>query len=289
MDLQGFNALYQQWIDSPGKESLTTELIRKAFAKEKLDAGLDKAHWLDLELATHALKHMPGPKPSKEYILTIAETLKDPANWRPLGSEKNRSPSGIERETVNAIIAADENDTTVLLDGHKLGKVKHQIKFLVENQKKLPEKFVNKLTDMLKNVRDPVDRRKHLITKNQVSTAGNNFLETQKNTLEKVLKTKIGRNFYFSQLKEKDALKKLVKENPGIKDSLKEMVNTKKREQQKESMQQKGIKENKLVQCKHEKSIERESTQKEESQRRDSHQCDLEEAKENTGTDSREW
>ena len=65
-----FDALYEEWINSPDKKGLTTKLLRKEFKKSdgSVQPGQNKAHWLDLELAAYALKHVTGPKPSKEYI-----------------------------------------------------------------------------------------------------------------------------------------------------------------------------------------------------------------------------
>ena len=152
-------------------------LLRKAL-KGSVDIGQNKAHWFDLELAAYALKHTPGPKPSKEYILAIADVLKDKANWRPLGEKKNKY--GIERETVDEILSSADTNKIVYLSPGKLIKVKHQIQFLIDNQDKLPASFVEKMTRIFKKIRDPVDPNKHLISTTQVKNGGVNFLSQKK-------------------------------------------------------------------------------------------------------------
>jgi hypothetical protein len=174
-----FDALYEEWITSPDKKGLTTKLLRKEFKKSdgSVQPGQNKAHWLDLELAAYALKHVTGPKPSKEYIQSIREVLRNKSNWRPLGEKKNQDYYGLEKETVKAIIGAYESNKTVKLSGAKLSKVKHQVEFLINQKDNLPPALVNKLTDMLKMVRDPVDPKKHLISKKDVKNPGINLRE----------------------------------------------------------------------------------------------------------------
>jgi len=140
---------YNDWVATDSKENLKTAILRLAWTQSdrEVPADKEKGHWVDVELAADVISKMPGPKPSYEYLMTIAEALRDNDNWRPLSHARN---TGIDRDTAALIM----ENKPVTLTGHQLNKTKEQVEWLVEHKDELPPGYVAKMGDMLANVKD---------------------------------------------------------------------------------------------------------------------------------------
>ena len=161
--------IYEEWLKTDTKEGLVTAVLRLGWTKSEREVPefKEKGHWVDVELACDVIAKMPGPKPSFEYLLVIAEALRDNENWRPISSPRNNH---IERDTA-ALVAENQ---PVTLQGHQLNKAQKQAEWLVKHKNTLPPGFVAKMGEMLANVKDE-DTGKTVMDQRRLKGAGSDF------------------------------------------------------------------------------------------------------------------
>jgi len=133
-------------------------ILRKGWkSSDVCPAGHDRAHYFDVELAAEAICHMPGPKPSLDYLDAIAELLRGSDNWRPLLHARNMKEVG----WVEQILTGDR----VAVDGHFKSKVDKQAQWLVAHKRHLGDGFIAAAADILDRIYDDdghkvLDRRR---------------------------------------------------------------------------------------------------------------------------------
>ena len=154
-------AEYEAFINAKNKiegRAHLSKFLRKAWADGgdscpgKVYSGSSqddyvKAHYFDIELAAHAVCNMSGPKPSKAYLETIREALRETENWRWMTQKRNTK----ETTWVKQILAASGSEK-VVVDGHFKSKIERQKQWVESHRGDLGAGFITQVEIILNNV-----------------------------------------------------------------------------------------------------------------------------------------
>jgi hypothetical protein len=170
-------AAHAEWMASPTKKGFPSSLLRLGWvgqSAKKLPDGMEKAHYLDIEVAGQAIMNMTGPKPSLEYLRDIGKVLRLYENWRPLTRVRNNVN---DRDTARKIKGECTREESSL-DGHPLSKAQKQVEFLVEHKNYLPHGFVMAMGDLLAGKKDK-ETGESIMDRRRLTGAGAAYVPTK--------------------------------------------------------------------------------------------------------------